>query len=135
MALAGKRDLYSTVDYRTMQAQFNVDWHGTNTYKVGSDWNQWETGEGTGGGRVKPYSTDDYLHSLRYNRAADKAALAEEEAAEAQAKAKADDAKTLAEKRQEKVGAPGLTNNVPVSGGGWGWGRQGSWGRSRGSLS
>jgi hypothetical protein len=53
------------VDYRNVAAQFNVDWHGTDMYTAGARWNQWEAGEGTGGGKVVAMTTEEHRQRMQ----------------------------------------------------------------------
>ncbi len=108
MYLSGKRTLYSNFDSRTLGALRNVDWHGTEEYKAGSVWNQWEQGEGTGGGRVSPHITDDYMWKLRQRiRHGDTMDSDEERETLDKTELTSDD-RTLMQKRLEREKKPGI---------------------------
>lgn len=91
--------LYMRLDETKIAATRGVDWHGNDVRTLGSQWNQWESGAGTGGGKVRAYKTDEYLHGENLHTS-DESQDSEEEVAE--------ERKTLVQKKRDKEKSPGL---------------------------
>ncbi len=73
-------------------------------------WNQWETGEGTGGGRVAAMTSEEHRGRLKYDRGIDPESMDQDDGIDE----KSDDTKTFTEKRAAKTKKPGIHPNSPV---------------------
>ena len=64
-----------------------------------AEWNQWEAGIGTGGGKVRAYKTDEYLHGENLH-SSDESGDSEHEVPE--------EKKTMYQRRQDMEKNPGI---------------------------
>jgi hypothetical protein len=87
------------LDEAKIAATRGVDWHGNDVRALGSQWNQWESGVGTGGAKVRAYKTDEYMHGENLHTS-DESQDSEEEVPE--------EKKTLVQRKRDKEKSPGL---------------------------
>ena len=99
-------NIYTKFDEELVARTRGIDWHGNDRRILGSEWNQWEKGAGTGGGKVRAYKTDEYIHGENLHSS--------DESHDSEGEVPADK-KTLADKRRDKEKMPGIYPAPEVS--------------------
>lgn len=103
---AGSAALHVNFDTEQLLRVRDVDWHGNDQRETGKAWNQWEAGIGTGGSKIRPYKTDEFLHGENLHTS-DEEQDSEDEIPE--------EKMTLAQKKKAKEMNPGIFPTPEVS--------------------